>query len=149
MKTPQEIAKERAEVMMAFAEGAEIQSCSRGQNDWGDYSAPIWNWAQCDYRIKPEPPKAEVTPGEWYWNSATDDVATRENVTGDTVCCPPDGPESYRHWPANRHLLAAAKDLRDITERLVIALEGSDYNWSDLIADANKALAKAKGESHE
>ena len=57
--TPQEIAKQRAEVLIAFAEGKRIQSMRFANNviEWIDISEPLWDWSRVNYRIKPEEPK--------------------------------------------------------------------------------------------
>lgn len=151
MKTPQEIAKERAGVMMAFAEGKKIRSRNYFTDEYRSENDPSWNWHLLHYEVEPEPPKAEVTPGEWYWCEATDKILTTKDIAGNIVCCPPeDWMDSFEHWPANRHLLAAAKDLRDAVECLLSRFPALAMAQNkDLLDFARKALAKAKGESHE
>lgn len=45
--------KEKIEVMQAYERGEQIQildiNCI-----WEDIDTPYWNWAQCDYRVKPK-----------------------------------------------------------------------------------------------
>lgn len=57
--TPQETAKQQAEVMIAFAEGKTIQStrCSDREIKWEDQPSPLWDWIHFEYRIKPQEPK--------------------------------------------------------------------------------------------
>lgn len=52
MKTTQEM----IEVMQAYADGKNIQSRPRigGGGLWSDVT-PMWDWSDCDYRIKEEP----------------------------------------------------------------------------------------------
>lgn len=50
--------RKAAEVMLAFADGKEIQYSNKGQNNWLNWvndSAPHFDWERVDYRIKPEP----------------------------------------------------------------------------------------------
>ena len=64
--TPQETARMRAEVMIAFAEGKTIQSMRFANNviEWIDIQEPVWDWIRFDYRIKPAEPK-QVTLEAW------------------------------------------------------------------------------------
>lgn len=57
--TPQETAKQQAEVMIAFAEGKPIQYMIFANNgiEWTDISEPLWDWIRFDYRIRPAEPK--------------------------------------------------------------------------------------------
>lgn len=55
MKTEQMIA-----VMQAFADGKEIQGRHKTQMaeaDWLNITAPVWDWAYCEYRVKPKEPR--------------------------------------------------------------------------------------------
>lgn len=52
--------KEKIVVMQAYEDGKKIQWLIKGEyeDNWKDISPsrePIWNWPECDYRIKPEP----------------------------------------------------------------------------------------------
>ena len=49
-----EEARKAAEVMMAYAEGKEIQAKGRLRDNWIDVLVPMFDWESCDYRIKPE-----------------------------------------------------------------------------------------------
>ena len=49
--------KKAAEIMLAFADGAEIQYSHKGQNNWLNWineSSPSFDWQAFDYRIKPK-----------------------------------------------------------------------------------------------
>lgn len=46
--------KEKIEVMQAYEMGEQIQLLNMDGN-WEDKECPAWNWAKCDYRVKPEP----------------------------------------------------------------------------------------------
>lgn len=52
-----EKAKEVAEVIMAYAEGKEIQYKSTLMGEWVDNTYPSFDFINCEYRIKPEPKK--------------------------------------------------------------------------------------------
>ena len=46
---------EQIAVMQAFANGKEIECIPKHDvMDWYTIKNPQWNWAGCDYRIKPE-----------------------------------------------------------------------------------------------
>ena len=56
---------EMIEVMEAFKRGEEIEFRLRlTLGSWGKETAPIWNWDEFDYRIKPKP-KQTVTIEKW------------------------------------------------------------------------------------
>ena len=48
--------KHRIKVMQAFVDGEDIQVMPLHKTDreWEDVITPAWNWADCDYRIKPQ-----------------------------------------------------------------------------------------------
>lgn len=49
--------RKAAEVMLAFADGKEIQCSHKGQNNWINWineSSPSFDWKTFDYRIKPK-----------------------------------------------------------------------------------------------
>ena len=45
--------KEMIEVMQAYEMGEQIQLLNIDGN-WEDKDNPAWNWAKCDYRVKPK-----------------------------------------------------------------------------------------------
>ena len=49
-----EDARKAAEVMMAFAEGKELEFCIEGKTPWEKCSAPFFDWDNYKYRIKKE-----------------------------------------------------------------------------------------------
>jgi hypothetical protein len=49
--------KEKIAVMQAFEDGKQCQAREKGRNDWCDFTCTNWNWADCDFRIKPEEKK--------------------------------------------------------------------------------------------
>lgn len=85
------------------------------------------------------------TPGPWVWR--TGKGSWQGSIEPD-IC---DFGDDTHYYPsegtppneANAHLIAAAPDLYEALERLVIELDGSGMEWAD---DANIALAKARGE---
>ena len=48
-----EEARKAAEVMLAYADGKEIEYKNGALKDWGITSVPTFNWGSNDYRIKP------------------------------------------------------------------------------------------------
>lgn len=55
--TPEQTkAKQQAEVMLAFAEGEEIEWRRKGYENW-QHGEPQFNWAEYHYRVKPDAPK--------------------------------------------------------------------------------------------
>lgn len=59
--------KEQIAVMQGFADGKEIQYELKDSPRWhtpiSKSFAPVWNWQENDYRIKPEPPVKEIKWG--------------------------------------------------------------------------------------
>ena len=47
--------RKAAEVMLAYADGKDLQICGQGSNKWTDVVIPVFNWELNSYRIKPEP----------------------------------------------------------------------------------------------
>ena len=50
-----EEARKKAAVMLAYAEGKEIDVFDENINDWDKIDSPRFNWGIDVYRIKPEP----------------------------------------------------------------------------------------------
>lgn len=55
--------KEMIKVMQHYDNGGEVEATIRGKLFWDKVTAPCWEWAQFDYRIKEE--KQKVTIGKW------------------------------------------------------------------------------------
>ena len=56
MTTEQKEAKRRAEVMLAFANGASIEwRIADGGVVWGEDDSPSWEWKTFDYRVNHNP----------------------------------------------------------------------------------------------
>lgn len=45
---------EKIAVMQAHVDGKPIQCTKRGESDWWQPVRPIWNFADFDYRVKPD-----------------------------------------------------------------------------------------------
>lgn len=63
-----EQAREAAAVMLAWADGKEVEYSCRGHSNWKPNESPCWSWSGCDYRIKPtlRPWTADEVPlGAW------------------------------------------------------------------------------------
>ena len=63
-------AREAAAVMLAWADGKEVEYALRGHSNWEPNESPCWSWSGCDYRIKPTPvlrpwTADEVPLGAW------------------------------------------------------------------------------------
>lgn len=50
-----EEARKAAEVMLAYAEGKEVEFRKNGHSIWIKISSPLFNWSCGEYRIKQEP----------------------------------------------------------------------------------------------
>lgn len=81
MTTEQQEAKRRAEVMLAFANGAPIEYRPKDRPDlaWVNITIPAWDWVLLDYRVNPDPvvnwdampawanAVAMDESGSWFW----------------------------------------------------------------------------------
>ena len=45
--------KEKIEVMQAYERGEQIQ-INNSKNVWEDIDCPLFDWANCNYRVKPK-----------------------------------------------------------------------------------------------
>ena len=53
--------EDKIEIYRAYLTGKTIQWQSKSRNkDWEDIEKPSFNYEECDYRVKPEPPKQKV-----------------------------------------------------------------------------------------
>ena len=48
-----EQAREAAAVMLAWADGKEVEYSPQGYSIWKPNAEPCWSWSGCNYRIKP------------------------------------------------------------------------------------------------
>jgi len=55
--TPQEKAKQQASVMLAYANGDEIEHRVKNSELWSQVTIVNWNWMDGDYRVKKPAPK--------------------------------------------------------------------------------------------
>jgi len=66
MKTDQE----KIEVMQAHLRGEKIQARNHGNYTAWMTGTPLWNWANCDYRIAPREPRriraVQNDNGTWF-----------------------------------------------------------------------------------
>ena len=60
-------ARKAAEVMLAYADGKEIEYKNGALKDWSITSVPTFNWGSNDYRIKPEPKYRPFKDAEECW----------------------------------------------------------------------------------
>lgn len=61
-----EEARKAAEVMMAYADGKEIEIFN-SRKEWKISQCPAFNWGECDYRIKKEPTYRPFKDKEECW----------------------------------------------------------------------------------
>ena len=59
--------RKAAEVMLAYADGKDLQICGQGSNEWVDVTVPVFNWELNSYRIKPEPRYRPFKNAEECW----------------------------------------------------------------------------------
>lgn len=52
-----EEARKAAEVMLAYADGKEIECTAKGMDIWKKSDRPIFNWCRYKYRVKPRSEK--------------------------------------------------------------------------------------------
>lgn len=83
MTLEQQESKRRAEVMLAFANGAPIERKQKDRPDleWGIVTTPVWDLVLYDYRVSPNPVVnwdtmpawanwlAKDADGDWAWYS--------------------------------------------------------------------------------
>ena len=62
-----EEAKKAAEVMLAYANGKDLQIGEQGGNEWVDVTIPVFNWELNSYRIKSEPKYRPFKTGGECW----------------------------------------------------------------------------------
>ncbi len=62
-----EEARKAAEVMLAYAEGREIEFRNKRAESWESTLRPIFNWECNDYRIKPQPTYRPFKDAEECW----------------------------------------------------------------------------------
>ena len=55
--------KEMIEVMEHYENYGEIECVEKGNNNWEIVTKPLWNWDDCEYRIKEQ--KQKVTIEKW------------------------------------------------------------------------------------
>ena len=60
-------ARKAAEVMLAYADGKEIEYKNGALKDWSITSVPTFNWGSNDYRIKPGPKYRPFKDAEECW----------------------------------------------------------------------------------
>ena len=52
--------KQQAAVMLAFAEGKEIEVRNKTYVGWRQIFSPAWDWSCNEYRVRPKPPRKFV-----------------------------------------------------------------------------------------
>lgn len=62
-----EEARQAAEVMMAYADGKDIEFFIKGKPYWGKCVNPIFDWESCKYRIKQKPTYRPFKDKEECW----------------------------------------------------------------------------------
>lgn len=59
------IIDEMIEVLQAYKEGKEIELFDVTANEWIVITNPLWNFKDCDYRVKKNPTRLEVANKLW------------------------------------------------------------------------------------
>lgn len=81
--------KEMIEVMQAYERGEQIQE-SIDQRAWFS-CVPMWNWARCDYRVKPKPKYVPFETAEEFFEAqrkhGRDIIACGELYSNSYVDC--------------------------------------------------------------
>lgn len=67
-------ARRMAEVMLAFADGAEVESDPISSNEWRAVQHPNWDWYTANYRVKPEPREWWIVPNAAHASSSRDEA---------------------------------------------------------------------------
>lgn len=80
-----EEARRMAEVMLAFADGADVQLRLHDGGPWSYTGAPGWDWGTWDYRVKPSP-REEWRVVDKYGN-ASDGYANAVEARRHADCC--------------------------------------------------------------
>ena len=62
-----EDARKAAEVMLAYADGKEVEWSCKGRNDWRSLNTPSFNWDNIDFRIKPQDTYCPFKNAEECW----------------------------------------------------------------------------------
>ena len=86
-----EQAREAAAVMLAWADGKEVEIRLQGIREWEPTDSPRWNWDNFDYRIKPtstlRPWTADEVPlGAWLrskrcgWKAVIIEITSDQNI---------------------------------------------------------------------
>jgi len=71
--------QEKIAVMQAFADGREIES-TRSGSAWGVNTSPVWNWLECEYRVKRE-------PREWWVNVYPEESSSIAHLSRTAADC--------------------------------------------------------------
>lgn len=77
-----EEARKAAEVMLAYADGKEIEWSHRGEEKWLEVGGPDFNWDHLKYRIKPN----EEVEKEGYSFQPFDRVLVRGAASNKWMC---------------------------------------------------------------
>jgi hypothetical protein len=80
-----EQARHKASVMIAFAEGKEIEHRYKAPNskEWNSIAQPTWRWHDYDYRVKPEERKPREV--KFWISDRVDNVYPEHYIINDTV----------------------------------------------------------------
>ena len=62
--------KEQIEIMTHYLNGGEVECVEKGNDNWEIVTKPLWNWDDCEYRIKE--PKRKVIIEKWLMQNTID-----------------------------------------------------------------------------
>lgn len=77
--------KEMTEVMLAFDRGEQIQILNN-RGIWEDIRQPSWNWAGCDYRVKPKTKYVQFDTAEEFLEAQRKHGITLFNTKEKIIC---------------------------------------------------------------
>ena len=78
--------REKIEIMQAYERGEQIQVSARYNDLWEDIESPLFDWVNCNYRVKPKPKYVPFdTPYEFLEAQKEHGVEVKSTNTG-VVC---------------------------------------------------------------
>ena len=78
--------KEMIEVMQAYDRGEQIQILDIN-GIWEDKEHPYWNWAKCDYRVKPKKSYVPFETAEEFLDAKRKHGKTIKRIEDDMIYC--------------------------------------------------------------
>lgn len=74
-------------VMQAYAKGKTVEVTGKGTSNWREIKRPLWDWANFEYRVKPEESKFETGDRAVFRRDEADTLALKDiHAYGDPGC---------------------------------------------------------------